>query len=82
MVFGRGGGKVLNVAVSSLAAVPWLVRAAPGLLPRGLFALEGALRFSEALWPEPGLGERPWHVHVEEEPNPRPRPSQIISPSS
>lgn len=44
-----GGGKVpVNLAISSFAAVPWLVKASLGLLPRGLFALEDALRFSEA----------------------------------
>lgn len=78
MVFGRGDGKVLNVAISSPAAVPWLVRAASGLLPRGLFALEGALRFSDALWAEPSPEERPWHVHVEEEPNPDQGPLRLF----
>jgi len=52
---GEGGvcGKVLvNLAISPLTAVPWLVKASLGLLPRGLFALEDALRFSDACWAE------------------------------
>lgn len=48
VVWGRGGKVLLNLAMSSLAAIPWLVKAPPGLLPRGLFALEDALTFSDA----------------------------------
>lgn len=53
VVLGEAGGKVLvNLAIPSFAAVPWLVKAPPGLLPRALFALEDALRFSDARWAE------------------------------
>lgn len=70
---GAGGGKVLvNLAVSSLAAIPWLVKAPPGLLPRGLFALEDALTFSDAHWEETQqcpAWRRGQCVYVEEELN-------------
>lgn len=49
---GRGGGKVLNPAISSFPAIPWLVKVSPGLLPRGLFALEEVLRFAGTRWAE------------------------------
>lgn len=42
----------MNLAMSSLDAIPWLVKAPSGFLPRGLFALEDALRFSDACWAE------------------------------
>lgn len=64
VVWGRGGKVLLNLAMSSLAAIPWLVKAPPGLLPRGLFALEDALTFSDACWAEtwqcPGWSRGQW----------------------
>lgn len=72
----------MNLAMSFFAAIPWLVKAHPGLLPRGLFALEDALTFSDACWEETQqcpAWRRAQCVYMEEELNLRPRLSQIIS---
>lgn len=80
---GAGDGKVLmSLAMSFFAAIPWLVKAPPGLLPRGLFALEDALTFSDACWEETQqcpAWRRAQCVYMEQELNLRPRLSQIIS---
>lgn len=76
-LFGEGGGKVLVIlAISSLAGIPWLLKAPPGLLPRCLFALEDALRFSDAHWAVPSLEERAVHAHVEGGTKKNPTPHQ------